>query len=300
MSASTLDSVCALCGGDEQRLRFREGPFSIVACASCDLTYVTPRFADEQLLDSVYDELYWTSPVARERGYTDYAADADLYRRTFARRMDALAEHLPDVESGRVLDVGCAAGYFLAVMRERGWDVHGVEPSTPIRRVAVEALGADRIHAGPLAAGDHPALQPGSFDLVTLWDVVEHLPDPVATLRTAASLLRPGGRLLVETQNVASLFARVLGRRWQHYKHAEHLWHFNRATLGQALDQAGLRVELMTPRHAGKYVRPAFIRERAARLGPLGRLLAAPLKLAGERPLYVNPRDELIAIASPA
>jgi len=292
MSAATMQSACALCGAADHRLRFRDGPFSVVACPGCDLTYVTPRLIDEQLIERVYDELYWSSPVARERGYTDYAGDEALYLRTFERRADRLAPHLPAV--GRVLDVGCAAGYFLRVMRDRGWQVHGVEPSASIRRVAEEALGSEALHAGPL---DDAALEPESFDLVTLWDVIEHLPDPVGTLRQAAALLRPGGRLLVETQNVGSLFARLLGRRWQHYKHAEHLWHFNRRTLAEALARAGLSELVMTSRHAGKYVSAGFVRERIGRFGSLGTTLAAPLGLLGERSCYINPGDELIAIA---
>ena len=296
MSAATKQSTCALCGSSEQRLRFRDGPFSVVACCTCELTYVTPRLVDEQLLTRIYDELYWSSPVASDRGYTDYAGDEELYLRTFERRVAGLERHLAPqlTRPGRVLDIGCAAGYFLRVMQRRGWDVHGIEPSRSIRALAERDLGPERVHAALLPDAK---LEPGSFDLVTLWDVLEHLPEPVETLRAAASLLRPDGRLLVETQNVGSPFARLLGRRWQHYKHAEHLWHFNRRTLRDGLKRAGLRPVLMTPRHAGKYVSAAFVHERISRFGRAASTLATPLGWLGERACYINPRDELIAIA---
>jgi len=297
MSAATMQSHCALCGGSEQRMRFRDGPFNVVACCSCELTYVTPRLVDEQLIERVYDELYWSSPIASERGYTDYAGDAELYLRTFERRVTGLEQHLMPrhMGPGRVLDIGCAAGYFLQVMQRRGWDVHGVEPSRSIAKLAERDLGPGRVH--PDLQGD-TGFEPKSFDLVTLWDVLEHLPEPVDTLRAAAELLRPGGRLLVETQNVGSLFAHLLGRRWQHYKHAEHLWHFDRRTLDDALSRAGLRTLKMTSRHAGKFVSAAFVHERISRFGHLASSLAAPLGWLGQRSCYINPFDELIVVAT--
>ena len=171
MSAATTLPTCALCGGSEQRLRFKEGPFSVVACCSCELTYVTPRLVDEQLIERIYDELYWNSPSASDRGYTDYAGSEDLYLRTFERRVDSLSRHLPT--TGRVLDIGCAAGYFLRVMRDRGWDVQGIEPSRSIRALAERDLGAGRLHSD---LQGETGFQPRSFDLITLWDVLEHQP----------------------------------------------------------------------------------------------------------------------------
>ncbi len=289
------DVACALCGGRERRVKFTDGPYSIVTCANCDLTYVTPRLSDRALVERVYDESYWTSAAARIRGYTDYRADAELYLRTYRKRLAVIAPHF--ASAGRVLDVGCAAGYFLRVMRERGWDVHGFEPSDAIRRTAIEALGAERVRGGLLRDA---GFERESFDLVTLWDVLEHAPDPIEMLTTCASLLCKDGKLLVETQNVASLAARVLGRRWQHYKHAEHLHHFHRATLTKALEKSGLRPVAFTSRYGGKFVSPAFIAERSARISPLVAAILRPLARLGPNGVYVNLFDELVVVAERA
>jgi 2-polyprenyl-3-methyl-5-hydroxy-6-metoxy-1,4-benzoquinol methylase len=290
-----VDVACALCGSTERRLRFRDGPFSVVTCAGCDLTYVTPRVPPGRLVETVYGADYWRSPAAKERGYTDYRADAELYRRTFRLRKRLVDRFAP--RTGRVLDVGCAAGFFLEVLRDAGWDVLGLEPSAPIRATARERLGADAVLAEPLGEAD---LAPASFDLVTMWDVLEHLPDPVAALRAARGLLAPGGRLIVETQNVASLAARALGRRWQHYKHAEHLHHFHAGTLERAYREAGLRTLHRTARYGGKLVSPAFVAERAGRVHPVLSTLLAPLARFSRGGLYVNLYDELIAVAAAA
>jgi hypothetical protein len=139
---------CGLCGSAERQLKFRDGPFSVVTCKQCSLTYVTPRLTDAALLSEVYDEGYWSSSAAKDRGYTDYRSDAPLYRKTYQRRIKVVRRHF--ARPGRVLDVGCAAGYFLEVMQEEGWDVTGLEPSDAIRREAEQRLGPEHVIAGLL------------------------------------------------------------------------------------------------------------------------------------------------------
>jgi 2-polyprenyl-3-methyl-5-hydroxy-6-metoxy-1,4-benzoquinol methylase len=286
---------CGLCGASEHRVKFQDGPFSVVTCERCQLTYVTPRLTDASLIEDVYDEGYWSSSSASQRGYTDYRADAPLYLKTYRRRLAVVRRHF--AQPGRVLDVGCAAGYFLDVMRAEGWDVLGVEPSDAIRAQAVERLGPASVRSGLLHEQD---LEPGSFDLITLWDVLEHIPEPVAALTHARTLLTPGGKLLIETQNVDSLAARVLGTRWQHYKHLEHIYHFNEKTLDDVLTRAGYRVLENRARLGGKYVSMGFVAERAGRLHPLLSTLLSPLKLLARTSVYVNLYDEMIVVAQPA
>lgn len=282
--------ACALCGSAERSRLFREEPFSVVRCRECGLVYVTPRVPPEHL-PALYDASYWRSEAPSQRGYGDYLGDAPLYLRTFRRRMRLLRRFLP--ETGRALDVGCAAGFFLRVLRERGWEVHGVEPSPTVALHARREAGLD-VHEGGLETAPFP---PAHFDLVTFWDVIEHLPEPVEALRRAAGLLRPGGTLVLETQNVESPFARLLGRRWHHYKHLEHLYHFGRGTLPRLLREAGLEPLHATARYAGKDVSFAFVRERVSRLHPAATRLLAPLAFLDGRAIYVNPGDELIAVA---
>jgi 2-polyprenyl-3-methyl-5-hydroxy-6-metoxy-1,4-benzoquinol methylase len=265
---------------------------TVVRCPSCGLAYTTPRLSPTALLQEIYDQSYWASASPKEQGYADYAADEPLYLRTFRRRSRLLRPFARP--PGRVLDVGCAAGYYLTVAREGGWEVAGVEPSQPIAALARERLPGAEIHVGDVMNAPFPA---ASFDLVTLWDVVEHTPDPVAFVQAAAALVKPGGILLLETQNVDSLFARLLGGRWQHYKHREHLYHFNPYTLRQLIERkAGLRLVHLTSFYGGKYVSPAFIAERVGRIHPLLSLLLRPLARLKGLGLYVNVFDELVAV----
>lgn len=285
---------CPLCAGNEARLRFREGRVRVQDCLQCGVTYVTPRRSGAELLREVYGADYWRSPCPRTRGYADYAGDAELYGRTFARRWRSLARHVP--ASGRALDVGCAAGFFLAFLAERGFQVQGLEPSVEIAALARERVGAQRVQVATLEQAE---LEPGSFDLISLWDVIEHLPQPLAALQRVRELLAPGGRVILETQDISSPMARLCGRRWQHFKHDEHLVHFTPASLTAACARAGLRVAHMQRRGAGKYVRGSFLAERSGRVHRALPGLLRPL-LGGDWSIYVNPGDELIAILEAA
>ncbi len=271
---------------------FRDGAHTLVRCASCELVYVTPRRAAAELIREVYDASYWASPAARERGYSDYAADEELYLRTFRRRFDGLAQLLP--RSGKALEVGCAAGFSMQVLSERGFEVFGIEPSAAIRALAQQRFGKDRIHAGTL---DDAPFAAGSFDLIVMWDVLEHLPDPLCALRKARELLTPSGRLVLETQNVEAFAARMLGKRWTHFKHDEHLVHFSPATLRKALELSGFELVSLSSRGAGKLVSPRFIAERARRVAPWLAWCFAPLARLPIDGVYVNPLDEMIAVA---
>ena len=293
--SNSVDPACALCGARERRILRQDGAHTLVRCKCCSLVYVTPRRQAAQLIDEVYDASYWRSPAARERGYSDYAGDEALYLRTFRRRFAQLGVQLPS--RGRALDVGCAAGFSMRVLAERGFEVYGIEPSRAIRAVALKNFSPERIHAGTLLDAPY---EPASFDLIVMWDVLEHLPDPLAALGKARELLAPQGRLVLETQNIESFAARALGSRWTHFKHAEHLLHFSPKTLQRALESAGFELLSLTSRGAGKLVSPSFIAERARRFAPWIAWAFAPIAHLPIAGVYVNPFDELIAVARSA
>jgi 2-polyprenyl-3-methyl-5-hydroxy-6-metoxy-1,4-benzoquinol methylase len=275
---------------------FRDGPWRVVNCRRCGHTYVNPRLPPERLLE-MYQEDYWESQRAKEFGYSQYLAERPLYERTYRGRasiIERFKRALPKQRQGQVLDVGCAAGFFLGVMQERGWKTAGIEISKPMVDYATGTLGLAEIHRGDILSVD---LEPGRFDVITFWDVIEHLEDPVAHLARAREMLHRNGILVIETQNVASLFARLLGRKWQHYKHSEHLYHFHPESLGRLLERAGFEIIENRSQHGGKYVSMHFLQERVGRIHPALSVLASPLKLFGDAALYLNFHDEMIAVA---
>src|SRR5262249_26630348 len=145
----------------------------------------------------------------QQLGYDNYVADRELVERTFTRRLEEIERRFVP-ERGRLLDVGCALGFFLTVARERGWQPQGVEISAWAANYARRELGLD-IAQGAFC--DQRELEPG-LDLVTMWDYIEHSTVPDQDLAQAHALLRKGGVLAITTPDVDSWPARVFRARW--------------------------------------------------------------------------------------
>jgi 2-polyprenyl-3-methyl-5-hydroxy-6-metoxy-1,4-benzoquinol methylase len=286
-----LESVpCYLCGRTDGPVLVNDPPFQVRSCAGCGLGYVTPRIRGERIQE-IYDLGYFTSESAGGFGYTSYAADAPGYLRTFKKKVAIMRRFVP---SGRVLEIGCAAGFFLAAARDAGYEAHGIEVAGSILAHARDVLKLGNLFHGTLA--EYRGV-PRSFDAIAMWDVVEHLADPVADLKRARPLLKDGGFLLVQTQDVDSMTRRVLGARWHHFKQLEHIYHFSKKTMPALLDRAGFEVVDIRKSGAGKYISMGFFIDRMKRFGKIPHLLALPLSPLRRRFLYVNPWDELIVIA---
>jgi len=185
------------------------------------------------------------------------------------------ARYLVRIESmtsvGRILDVGCANGDFLKMARDRGWRVCGADPSAA--RPQVEAKGIELV-----GTTVHDAqVEAGSLDVITFWDVLEHVTDPVADLSRAAELLRPNGVIALTVPNSVNLLARISGHRWFGYQTAgEHLQFFTGESLARALAKSGLAVKLQRPTTWSCTI--GYLADRAGLyLGPPGRMARAML-----------------------
>ncbi len=169
--------------------------------------------------------------------------DTGVYESETAGRTATAIRHLgilrrfAGAQPGRLLDAGCASGSFLLAAREAGWSVAGVEPSEALFAKAVGTLGDDaELHCRIL---EQAGLAPESFDAITLWDVLEHVPDPAGFMRLCRELLKPGGKLFVNVPDLDSFEAQTLGKRWPLLL-AEHLNYFNRESLRLCAEKAGL------------------------------------------------------------
>lgn len=193
----------------------------LVRCRSCDLLFVTPRIAASQMLEG-----YASGPDP------DYVSQMASRKRTFARalaRIDTLAPG-----KGRLLDIGTAAGAFPEAARSSGWDAVGIEPNRWLANWGRQQYGIP-IHSGTI---DDAPFAEGTFDVVTMWDVIEHTPDPSHALRRAHALLRPGGLLVVNYPDIGSSIARFMGRRWP-FLSSVHLYYFTRHTIRLILRETG-------------------------------------------------------------
>jgi 2-polyprenyl-3-methyl-5-hydroxy-6-metoxy-1,4-benzoquinol methylase len=221
---------CNLCGAQDEALLFVKEGLRIVRCRQCGLAYVNPRLPQSEIAQQ-YDAGYYTAG-----SYTDYLSERAGYERTFDLRLAQIERLTRGV--GRILDVGCAFGFFLSVAEQRGWEAYGIDLSPVGCQYAAAQLGL-RATCTTLAGAGFP---PEFFDVVVMNDTFEHLADPTHDLRQARQVLRPGGFLFLVTQDSGRLLVRLLGKRWAQYKPREHLYYFTARTLRRMLEQTGFRV----------------------------------------------------------
>lgn len=251
----------------------------IVECRSCHLVYMNPRPHHEAVVEN-YGDVEDQEYIEEEQGRLE----------TFAESLELVRRYRP---SGRLLDVGCHVGTFLTLAEAAGYEVAGVEPSRWGSEIARGRIGG-HVHCG--AVEDAP-LPEGGYDVITLWDVIEHLPDPALDIRAIHAALRPGGIFAVSTMDVESLFARAAGRRWPWYMQM-HLVYFSRRTLPEMLRREGFQICEVTT-----HVRRVRLTYLASRLdaysSTAGRLVGRALERAGlaERTVGVSLGDIFTVIA---
>ena len=212
--------ACNLCGSDDSRrlyslrdyrLRVDDRLWNLVQCRHCSLGYLDPR------------------PTVAEIGMY-YPESYFGHRGGMSRRYALQAAYVPGT-GGQLLDVGAARGDFMAVMRDRGWNVTGIEPST-----------SENPHGLAIHRQRFPEeckLDSESFDVITAWAVFEHLHDPAAAFACVAELLRPGGHLIVQVPNLQSINARFT--RLEDIP--RHLYFFSEKTLRRFGMKVGLDLE---------------------------------------------------------
>ncbi len=190
-------------------------------------------------------------------------------------------------DRGRLLDVGAGSGILVAEAARMGFDAEGIEPSGPLYAQAKQH--GLNVHHGILPS---PAAR-GPYDIATVIDVIEHVPDPIDLLRQVRSTLAEGGVAVVVTPDVSSVMARVLGRRWWHYRIA-HIGYFNRQTLVLALRGSGFEpVKFFRPNW---YFPASYLMERAFRYIPGALRFTAPARL-DRWVVPLNLRDSLLVVA---
>lgn len=233
---------CPVCGSADRRTGDTDA--AVVRCLRCGHRYVTPRPTQAEIARG------YSLPNA----YDDWVAAADARRAMWLRRF---ANVLGDAQPGQLLDIGAGVGTFLAIARDRGWGVEGTEVSSTAVAKARE-LHALVLHQGLV----EDAAPPGRYDVICLWHVLEHLPDPASTLRHCRGLLNGNGRIVLAMPNdgdavwsltlLGNVVRRILGRpssrRYVPLRPGveSHIQQFTPKSLRRLLDVTGYGIDRMT------------------------------------------------------
>jgi SAM-dependent methyltransferase len=213
-----------------QTFLFEKNGCNIWQCSSCSLGRTEVTNFDP---NAYYTKEYFEG--AHADGYADYLGAEGVLRREFAETVSFVRSK---IAGGRLLDVGCAYGFFLQEARAH-FDVAGIE----VAQDAVEHCRRNELHVLPGVADKDNLQRLGKMDVITLLDVIEHVPDPAATLSLCAAHLNPGGMLMLTTGDFHSLVARLSGRHWRLMTPPQHLWFFTPESMKRLAQGSGLAFE---------------------------------------------------------
>lgn len=222
---------CDYCKGKKVHAVIGTGPYPVVACQRCNLTFLSPRPKAGEI-NRLYSKEYFSHTKAGV-GYTDYECLATDLVKEARRRLTIMQKYQ---KPGKLLDAGCGFGTFLNEAHLAGYDVLGCD----LAREAVDEVRR-RYHLNAVVAKIVPGKLPrGPYDTITSWDVIEHMRSPKSTLSAFFKVQKPGGYLFMTTPDIESIDARILGKYWYGYKRIpEHLYYFSQKTLTASLAAAG-------------------------------------------------------------
>jgi SAM-dependent methyltransferase len=210
-----------------QRVAWRKWGYPVLRCA-CGLGATDAAGFDP---NSYYTADYFNG--GRRDGYGDYTASASVLHAEFRGVLNDL--RTAGCRGGRLLEVGCAYGYFLDVARDAGFNCHGVE-------LCAEAVAAAKGRGHAVVEGvltEDVVRRHGPFDAVAMLDVIEHLPDPAGMLELLGKAVQPGGHIVITTGNWNSALSRVMGSRWRLMTPPQHLFFYTPDTLKKLLSNHG-------------------------------------------------------------
>ncbi|AYA38949.1 class I SAM-dependent methyltransferase [Hymenobacter oligotrophus] len=235
---------CPVCGQNDFRPRMTvedysvsHEQFAIVQCTNCTLLLTNPR-PDAASIGRYYESNDYVSHSDTRQGLIN-----QIYQvaRSFTLRRKVALINRFVAKPGRVLDYGCGTGYFLAACQKAGWQIAGVEPNATARQLAEQHTGQ------PIGAGNLGQFESGSFDVITLWHVLEHVHELNGTLAELTRLLKPNGVLIVAVPNAASPDAQYYREQWAAYDVPRHLYHFTDKTIGLLFGKHQLRLRQTLP-----------------------------------------------------
>lgn len=238
-------TVCPICNSRTLRKVYSFNEFAVMRCQTCDNSWRTNMYTKEMIVQMYCEEDYDQHPFfAFAKQETEKPTGSRF--KNFQRALGYLESA---VGKGRLLDVACGSGAFLAMAQQRGWDVYGLEISTALCNICRENTNAV-LYNDSFEDADLPR---GAFDAITFWDIIEHVLDPVAFIEKAHSLLRPGGVMLFCTPDedsmlagVASVLYKLTGTRYSYPALAlhprYHTFFFSKNSLSGLLKQRGMSI----------------------------------------------------------
>ncbi len=282
--------LCYFCKAPTQFF-IRKNGYNLYRCPQCTLIQTDLGKPYDRFIKEFYTGGYFTGDDGAG-AYKNYQKD----KANIVKNMESVLMQIKKLKpNGKLLDIGCAYGYFVELAVRNGFDACGCDPSTYAVSHASPAI-QKRIRHGTLSDISYKRQ---SFDAISMLDVFEHLADPVGNLKKVKTLLKDDGIVLIATGNTDSLAAKILKRRWTFYIPPQHLFFFNTKTISDILSASGF-VPVMFFR-IGKFLSLSYILHLAKTSGEssIASFLERIVEFLriGYIPLYLPMGDNMVVIA---
>jgi len=236
--SSPKETCCPLCNSNKVQPRYLHGDYWIIECLTCTGGYAYPR-PNMENLPLIYNDDYIDKYIASVLHGQEFATKRFSSLSTFLAKQYPNLLQKPDRS---VLDIGSATGHFLSEFKKSGWRTTGVELSYSASKFAREILGLEIINEDFFITD----LDPQSYDLITMYHIIEHFLDPRAMLTKCHNLLSEDGALFIETPNWVGIGALIRGENWSHIIPPEHLNYFSPQSLELLVKSSGFHVQCVT------------------------------------------------------
>ncbi len=282
---------CYLCKNNTASKAFSKQGWNILHCNNCGLYSLDFKGSYFNFIKDYYNKLFFTGSKKRA-GYCNYEGDHWAEKKNMLNYLNGIRRFN---KKGTLLDIGCATGIFLQEAEKKKFDVYGLDVSSYAIKIAKKRFGG-RVKKTSIEKSNFPK---NHFDVITMFDVIEHLQDPRKVLLTTSNHLKKGGLLVINTGDVDSITAKIQGKSWHFFIPPQHFFYFSKKTLTNLLEQTGFRVIKIDRK--GKWVSFRYLFHLARQIqedvfGKLGFALVGK-NVLGKIPIYLNLFDNITVYA---
>ncbi len=211
--------------------------FDIVECISCGFKFTNPR-PDEDKLGAYYKSDEYVSHSNSSKGFV-HSIYQIVRKYTLLKKLQLISKYY---KTGNILDIGCGTGEFLKTFKDAKWKTFGIEPSLDVREIAIKNYGLDI-----RGEAEIKKLETEGFDVITMWHVLEHVPELNDRIDDLKRLIKPEGIIVIAVPNCTSFDADVYKENWAAYDVPRHLYHFVPNDIETVFNNHGLKVFKVLP-----------------------------------------------------
>lgn len=297
--------TCFLCGKNAKIFAFIKLGHRIFKCQNCGLYSLDFEEDYRKFLNTYYSKGFFTGGKLY-RAYADYAGDKATILKNMRKYLTVIKKHLSQKTKNKktLLDLGCAMGFLIQEADKWGYDSYGIDVSSYAVEIAKKLVGKNKVFLGTAESMDNllkndASRNPSGFDVVTMFDLIEHLEKPKIVLEKVAKVLNPSGILVIQTGDAGSSWAKFMGKNWHFFAPPQHFYFYSRKNMEELLKQTGFGIVKI--QKVGKWVslRYLFHMMRYVNKDTIGDILYnfTAKNILGQIPLFMRMNDNMIVIA---